>query len=52
MWNLIQGIDWQATGILAITVWQAVKEWRNRKQARAAKQPAPRRPPTIPPRPR
>jgi hypothetical protein len=50
--NFLQGVDWTATGILAISVWQAVKEWRTRAVTKPAKpKPAtlPKRPPSIPP---
>jgi hypothetical protein len=36
MWGFIKGIDWQATGVLAITVWQAFKEWRARRDKKTA----------------
>lgn len=33
----LAGVDWQATGVLAIGVWQAIKEWRLRRQKKHSK---------------
>lgn len=42
-------VDWQATGVLAIAVWQAVKEWRTKAVVRPSPNPKPKpRPPATP----
>lgn len=47
----LAGVDWQATGVLLIGVWQAIKEFRLRKEKKRAAQSPPnrKRPPTLPP---
>lgn len=44
MWGILSSIDWTATGVLLIGVWQAVKEWRTK----AVRQPSRKaRPPLV-----
>lgn len=61
MWGFITDIDWTATGVFLVTVWQAIKEVRFRKEKKKAKAAAPppatstttrTRATTIPPVPR
>lgn len=47
MGHFLSGIDWQATGVLALAVWQAIKEWRTKAVRRPS--PAPKAPPKVPP---
>ncbi len=39
MMGFLKDIDWTATGVLVISLWQAIKEWRTRSVTRAEKKP-------------